>query len=144
MDKTTTGERLRQIINERGLKQVDILRKCEPFSQKYGVHIRKNELSQYINKGVEPKQRKLTILALALNVNEAWLMGFDVPRDRQRTNTEKDLLIQKVQAEFGFIMPELIKLLPKLDKADQLRLLERAEILLEDEKYHQKSGNGSA
>ena len=134
MNKTTTGERLRQIMNEQGLKQVDILRKCDPFSEKYGVYIRKNELSQYINKGVEPKQRKLTILSLALGVNEAWLMGFDVPRERQQTIAEKDLLIQKVEAEFGYILPELIKILPKLDKADQTRLLERAEILLEDEK----------
>lgn len=144
MNKTTTGERLRQIMNEQGLKQVDILRKCDPFSEKYGVYIRKNELSQYINKGVEPKQRKLTILSLALGVNEAWLMGFDVPRERQQTIAEKDLLIQKVEAEFGYILPELIKILPKLDKADQTRLLERAEILLEDEKYHQKSGVGIA
>lgn len=136
MNKTTTGERLRQIMNEQGLKQVDILRKCDPFSEKYGVYIRKNELSQYINKGVEPKQRKLTILSLALGVNEAWLMGFDVPRERQQTIAEKDLLIQKVEVEFGYILPELIKILPKLDKADQTRLLERAEILLEDEKYH--------
>ena len=144
MNKTTTGERLRQIMNEQGLKQVDILRKCDPFSEKYGVYIRKNELSQYINKGVEPKQRKLTILSLALGVNEAWLMGFDVPRERQQTIAEKDLLIQKVEAEFDYILPELIKILPKLDKADQTRLLERAEILLEDEKYHQKSGVGIA
>lgn len=144
MNKTTTGERLRQIMNEQGLKQVDILGKCDPFSEKYGVYIRKNELSQYINKGVEPKQRKLTILSLALGVNEAWLMGFDVPRERQQTIAEKDLLIQKVEAEFGYILPELIKILPKLDKADQTRLLERAEILLEDEKYHQKSGVGIA
>ena len=49
-----------------------------------------------------------------------------------------------MEAEFDYILPELIKILPKLDKADQTRLLERAEILLEDEKYHQKSGVGIA
>ena len=34
---------------------------------------------------VEPTQEKLVVLGLALNVNEAWLMGFDVPMERKDT-----------------------------------------------------------
>ena len=70
------------IMKERGLKQVDILQLCEPFCRKYGVKLNKNDLSQYVNGKVVPKQDKLAILSEALHVNEPWLMGYDdVSRD---------------------------------------------------------------
>ena len=77
--KDTTGKRLRKIMSDRCLKQVDILRMCEPYCEKYGVKLAKNDLSQYISDKVQPRQDKLSILAMALDVPEAWLMGFDVP-----------------------------------------------------------------
>lgn len=42
----------------------------------------KSDISQYVSGKVEPGQDKLTILGLALNVSEAWLMGYDVPMAR--------------------------------------------------------------
>lgn len=45
----------------------------------------RNDLSQYIAGKVQPKQYKLTILALALDVSETWLMGLDVPKSRFAT-----------------------------------------------------------
>lgn len=79
MNKQTTSDRLKQIMNERGLKQVDILEACKPYCEKYGVKLAKNDLSQYISGKVQPGQDKLTILGMALNVNEVWLMGYNVP-----------------------------------------------------------------
>ena len=73
------------------LKQVDILRLAEPYCKKYGIKLNKNDLSQYVSGKVEPGQHKLFILALALNVNEAWLMGFDdVPMDPVSRSTVED------------------------------------------------------
>lgn len=66
-------------MNERNLKQVDILSACQPYCQQYNVKLAKNDLSQYISGKVQPGQDKLTILGMALNVNEVWLMGYDVP-----------------------------------------------------------------
>lgn len=83
MKKSNTADRLKQIMAERKIKQVDILRSAKPFCDKYGVKLAKNDLSQYVNGKVEPGQEKLTILGLALNVSEAWLMGFDVPMGRE-------------------------------------------------------------
>lgn len=83
MKKANTADRLKQIMDEKNIKQVDILRAAKPFCEKYGVKLAKNDLSQYVNGKVEPGQEKLTILGLALNVSEAWLMGFDVSRDRE-------------------------------------------------------------
>lgn len=82
MKKYTTSQRLKQIMSERNIKQVDILKSAEPFCRKYDTKLNKNDLSQYVNGKVEPGQQKLTILGLALNVNEAWLMGYDVPQLR--------------------------------------------------------------
>lgn len=79
---SNTSERLREIMKEKNLRQVDILEKCAPYCSKYKKKIGRNDLSQYVNGKTEPRQDKLYILALALNVNEAWLMGFDVPPER--------------------------------------------------------------
>lgn len=82
MEKVTTAERLRYIIEHQNLKQVDILERCKAYCEKYNVRLAKNDLSQYVSGKVEPKQDKLSILGLALDVNEAWLAGYDVPMKR--------------------------------------------------------------
>lgn len=83
MKKVTTSDRLREIMNNRGLRQVDILDMVKPYCEQYGVRLGKNDLSQYVNGKVEPRQEKLTVLGLALGVSEAWLMGYDVPESRE-------------------------------------------------------------
>lgn len=82
MEKVSTAERLKQIMKERNLKQVDILERARPYAEKYNIKLNKGELSQFVNGKVEPGQWKLTILGLALDVSEAWLMGYDVPKER--------------------------------------------------------------
>lgn len=89
-NKTTTAERLKQIMRERGLKQADILRLVEPVAKRYGDHMGSNALSQYVQGKVEPRQDKLFLLGQALGVSEAWLMGFDVPRDREARPSDED------------------------------------------------------
>ena len=79
---SNTSIRIREIMDKEHLKQVDILEKAKPFSSKYDTKISKADLSQYVSGKVEPGQAKLFVLANALNVNEAWLMGYDVPKDR--------------------------------------------------------------
>lgn len=87
MKNYTTAQRLRQVMDARGLRQVDILLAAEPFCNHYGVKLGKNALSQYLSGKVEPGQEKLTILGMALGVSEAWLMGYDVPMQRSVTPT---------------------------------------------------------
>jgi transcriptional regulator with XRE-family HTH domain len=83
--KKTTAERLRELMDMRGLKQADIVRLCQPYADRLGVKLQKSALSQYISGRNEPNQYKLTVLALALNVSEPWLMGYDVPMYRVDT-----------------------------------------------------------
>lgn len=77
-----TQTRLQYLMDTNGLKQVDILKKCEPYCIKFDVKMNKSDISQYVSGKVEPSQEKLIILGMALNVSEAWLMGFDVPMSK--------------------------------------------------------------
>ncbi len=86
MGRATTAQRLREVMEKRNLRQVDVLEMAQPFCEKYGVKLNKNDLSQYLSGKVQPKQDKLTLLGLVLNVSEGWLMGFDVSPDRAAEN----------------------------------------------------------
>ena len=82
MKKSNTSERLKQLLKDRNIRQADILEKAKPYCEKYNVRLGRNDLSQYVSGKVIPGQDKLTILGLALNVSETWLMGYDVPMER--------------------------------------------------------------
>lgn len=84
MKISSTSERLKEIMSSENLKQVDIIELAKPFCAKYDTKITKVDLSQYVSGKVEPGQAKLFVLANALCVNEAWLMGYDVPKERGR------------------------------------------------------------
>lgn len=86
--KESTSDRLKQIMNERNLKQVDILNLSSPYCTKYNVKMNKSDISQYVSGRVEPSQEKLVILGMALDVSEAWLMGLDVSKERKKNSTK--------------------------------------------------------
>lgn len=149
MKELTTADRLKQIMSERGLKQVDILEACKPYCKRYGVQLKKNDLSQYVSGKVEPKQDKLSILGMALNVNEVWLMGYNVPAGRK----ELEKLEQQLQSEvaacelfekcYGKEAFEAVKLFVQLDTLDQGKVIGKMELMLEDKKYSAKEGSSS-
>ena len=90
MKKHNTSDRLREIMSERNLRQVDILNMTLPYCKKYEVKMNKSDISQYVSGKVEPNQDKLAVLGMALNLNEAWLMGYDVPMERNNNNYIKE------------------------------------------------------
>ena len=149
MKELTTADRLKQIMSERGLKQVDILEACKPYCERYGVQLKKNDLSQYVSGKVEPKQDKLSILGMALNVNEVWLMGYNVPAGRK----ELEKLEQQLQSEvaacelfekcYGKEAFEAVKMFVQLDTLDQGKVIGKMELMLEDKKYSAKEGSSS-
>ncbi len=108
--KTTTSERLKFLMNTRQIRQVDILNAAKPFCEKYGIKLERNDISQYVSGKVLPGQDKLTILGLALNVSEAWLMGFDVPMEKTMT---------PIAQEGNERIIELVELFKLLSTAEQ-------------------------
>ena len=92
MKKSNTSLRLKEIMDARGLRQVDVLRKCRPYCEKTGVKLTKSDLSQYVSGKTTPNQDKLTILGLALGVEETWLMGYDAPEAAHLGHTVRPTL----------------------------------------------------
>ena len=70
------AERLKTALEIRDISQSELSRK---------TGIGKSSISTYLTGEYEPKQKNIYKMALALNVNEAWLMGADVPMERQDT-----------------------------------------------------------
>lgn len=58
--------------------------KASALSEKTGIS--KSSLSEYLSGKYEAKQNGIYLLAKALNVSEAWLMGCDVPMEREIDN----------------------------------------------------------
>lgn len=87
MRKFETADRIRELMQENQWKQVDIINHSKPFQEKLGVKLGKSALSQYVNGVQAPDQKKLALLALTFDVSEAWLMGYDVPRERDTSAT---------------------------------------------------------
>ncbi|EGQ3466516.1 S24 family peptidase [Staphylococcus pseudintermedius] len=71
-------DRLKQIMSERKISQSELSRR---------TGIGRNSISDYLNGKYEAKQDKVFELAKALNVNEAWLMGFDISKNREIENS---------------------------------------------------------
>lgn len=84
--RKNTAERLKQIMSESSLRKVDIIKKSVPFQKSLHVKLGKSALSQYFNGKQSPDQDKIYLLSRTLNVNEAWLIGFDVFPEREQSN----------------------------------------------------------
>jgi len=80
MATNTTAQRLQILLNSKGINQTEMLEACNRVCRKNGwKELGKSAISQYLNGKVVPKQDKIFIIAEAMGVNPAWLMGFDVP-----------------------------------------------------------------
>lgn len=72
----TFQNRLKKAMEIRGIKQVDLVEK---------TGLDKTLINKYLAGISRARQQKLTLLADTLNVNEVWLIGYDVPMDRDLT-----------------------------------------------------------
>lgn len=70
----TTAERIKEGMEIRNLKQTDLVEM---------TGISKGALSSYISGRYVPKQNNIYLISKALDVSESWLMGNDVPMERQ-------------------------------------------------------------
>lgn len=69
----TFANRLNKILDIRNMKQVEL---CEKTKLSSGL------INKYLKGKAFARQDKLSILAEALDTNEVWLMGYDVPMDK--------------------------------------------------------------
>lgn len=76
-------QQLKKAMNIRNVSQSEL---CE----KTGIP--KSAMSQYISGSFKPKQERTYLIAKALNVNEAWLMGFEtIPMEKNIKSNSIDI-----------------------------------------------------
>ena len=133
--------RLKYAMEQRNLKQVDLVNM---------TNIDKSKISSYLSGRYMPKQDGIYLLAKALDVDEAWLMGLDVPMDRDDkssipliSNYQKNLeysiqcfFIKNIEATinniskkyFGLLINEDSEFYPLLSSGDIAIIEENNEI----------------
>jgi len=74
MKQSDFASRLSQALEARGMKAADLSKKTK---------VAEGTISCYINGRYEAKQNRVQVFAEALNVNPAWLMGYDVPMETE-------------------------------------------------------------
>lgn len=77
---STTPERMKVALAHAKMKQAEL---C----QRTGLD--KGAVSSYISGKYEPKSDAINKMAIALNVNEMWLWGYDVPMEREKDTPDK-------------------------------------------------------
>lgn len=94
------SNRIKKGLSERNMQAVDV---C------HITGISKGSMSQYINGVVKPKQDRIYLIAKALNVNEAWLLGYDVSMDRKHPfSLENAQMVKKIREDTA--LSEALKL----------------------------------
>lgn len=89
-------DRLSEALKRRGWKAADLV-------EKTGVP--KGAISYYLAGKSKPKTDRLYIIAQALDVSEAWLLGYDVPMartDDQKKNDQLAKLVVRMRTDESF------------------------------------------
>lgn len=94
------ANRLRKALTIRDMRQSELCRKTK---------IASSAMSEYLSGLYEPKQDKIYIMAQALNVDPVWLMGFDVPmeKDNKKSSPHDPTLTEGEE-----VMLELFRQIP--------------------------------
>lgn len=86
---STIAERLKKAMDAAQMTQTELAKR---------TGIGKSSISTYLSGSYEPKQKNIYRMALALGVNEAWLMGADIPMAR---NAKEDYINNPITAQFS-------------------------------------------
>lgn len=79
--------RLREAMDHRKVRAVDL-------AERTGIP--KGAISYYTSGKSKPKADRLYTIATALDVSEAWLMGYDVPMQRTQSQKKNDQLAKLI------------------------------------------------
>lgn len=80
-------DRLQEALRIRGMKQIELSRRTD---------IPKGAISYYLLGKSSPKADRLNLICTALNVSEAWMLGYDVPMNRTAEQKKNDNIVKIV------------------------------------------------
>jgi len=137
MADTRINDKMKQALKLRNMKQVDLVAK---------TGIDKSQISSYLSGKYKPKQENLSLIAMALDVDEYWLMGQDVPMERSASNdvaTQEQLLRVETYAKQIYATREqemVWKLYERLSEEKRRRAKAYMEKLFEVQKMEESIG----
>lgn len=113
-------DRLRLAMDLKDMRAIEL-------SEKTGIP--KSAISQYLSGYAKPKQDRIYLIAKALDINEVWLMGYDVPMERQAggENEQKESL---ADVEHQEAVEKAAELFSRLSDEEQQQALTYIEFLL--------------
>ena len=102
----TTSERLREAMQAAEKKQIELAN---------DTGLSHSSISRYLSGQMEPKSKAINKLAVALNVSEMWLWGYDVPRRRTAEQKKNDALVDvikqlRIDPDFFDVVSQLAEL----------------------------------
>lgn len=95
------SKRIAEALKIKGMKQYELCKLA---------NVPKSSLSLYLSGAYEPKQDRVYDMAKALNVSEAWLMGYDVPMER---SVKKDSPSEDSLSEGEKMLLDLFRRVPE-------------------------------
>lgn len=102
--------RIKKALSVRGMKQSELCEKTK---------IPKSAISEYISGAYEPKQDRVFLMAQALDVDPVWLMGFDVPMEKEKAISPNELQLTEGEK----LMLQLFRQIPVDRQPEALDLL---------------------
>jgi transcriptional regulator with XRE-family HTH domain len=108
------SKRIAEALKIKGMKQYELCKLA---------NVPKSSLSLYLSGAYEPKQDRVYDMAKALNVNEAWLMGYDVPMERQ---AKKNSPSEPSLTEGEQLLLDLFRRIPKDKQGLVLQMIRAA------------------
>ena len=126
--------RIKQGLQIRNMKQVEL-------ADKTGID--KGQISSYLSGKYKPKQENLSLLAAALDVSEYWLMGLDVPMEREGSEEavreQKKRFEADVQGIYVLREPEMVlKLYEQMTEENRAKVRLYMERLLAVQKMEKE------
>lgn len=116
--KESFRKRLEIALSVRGIKPVDLAKK---------TGISESTISQYRSGYSKPKEARLVVIANALGVDPAWLMGLDVPMEPR---TKPSGIMGHLAEEESLYIREIDSIMCQLHEDSKKRLIRYAEKLL--------------
>ena len=130
----TFKNRLVQAMQHRGIKAAELAKR---------TGLSKAQISQYTNGVYEAKQTALYKLAVALDVSEARLMGYDVDMERliSQKCAEQTNIIELMQLHFGSEVTELVQMFSQLNRKGKKKALDFIQDLNKITEYIEKESD---
>ena len=107
MEGSVFGERLKKLLKEKNIKQIELVH----LAEEKGIKLGKSHISQYVSGKTIPRKDILNFLAEALGVEADWLVGKETKNKdiSERTTTVKNDITSSIIDDRGDNMREFKK-----------------------------------